>query len=254
MSLTPFLNAIFETGQVAVATLPIGDVEQLKRATPVIDDEARQTLTDAEVAHRLTFAHEPPMFDIEFADRAARWFYLACQCFVSRHLPGEVVESLLSGAKIEGDATTAHAESKAKARMESKGARDAAAISPPPTASAHYSADLTLRYLPDLFRLCRGLAENDPLLAQLRTTGGDWPLSSIGMAGVTPAAARLDTVLADPALRQCYIDRVLTAGDVERLNDTRCKAEALAAAGAHRELIKPRVAEVLWAKEEKNAE
>lgn len=50
---------------------------------------------------------------------------------------------------------------------------------PPKTAAAHVSADLTLRYLPDVLRRVRALAPSDPLVARLSATLRLWPLSGV---------------------------------------------------------------------------
>lgn len=49
----------------------------------------------------------------------------------------------------------------------------------PKTAGAHLSADLTLRYLPDVLRRVRALTPTDSLVALLSTTLRQWPLSGV---------------------------------------------------------------------------
>ena len=49
----------------------------------------------------------------------------------------------------------------------------------PLTASQHLSADLTMRYLPQVLRRARGLDPSDPLVAQLSNTLRTWPLSGV---------------------------------------------------------------------------
>ena len=43
-----------------------------------------------------------------------------------------------------------------------------------------YFVDLTFRYLPDLLQLAKGLAPGDALVAQLKATARQWPLSLVG--------------------------------------------------------------------------
>ena len=49
----------------------------------------------------------------------------------------------------------------------------------PLTPSHHLSADLTLRYLPQVLRRARGLDPSDPLVAQLANVLRTWPLSGV---------------------------------------------------------------------------
>ena len=49
----------------------------------------------------------------------------------------------------------------------------------PLTPSQHLSADLTMRYLPQVLRRARGLDPSDPLVAQLANVLRTWPLSGV---------------------------------------------------------------------------
>jgi hypothetical protein len=49
----------------------------------------------------------------------------------------------------------------------------------PLTPSQHLSADLTMRYLPQVLRRARGLEPSDPLVAQLANLLRSWPLSGV---------------------------------------------------------------------------
>ena len=49
----------------------------------------------------------------------------------------------------------------------------------PLTPSHHLSADLTMRYLPQVLRRARGLDSSDPLVAHLTTVLRAWPLSGV---------------------------------------------------------------------------
>ena len=50
---------------------------------------------------------------------------------------------------------------------------------PPLAPSQHLSADLTMRYLPQVVRRARGLDPSDPLVAQLANVLRTWPLSGV---------------------------------------------------------------------------
>ena len=49
----------------------------------------------------------------------------------------------------------------------------------PLTPAQHLSADLTLRYLPQVLRAARGLDPSDPLVAAARERPRRWPLSGV---------------------------------------------------------------------------
>ncbi|RZK49241.1 MAG: hypothetical protein EOO59_16480 [Hymenobacter sp.] len=69
---------------------------------------------------------------------------------------------------------------------------------------------MTLRHLPALLGLARDLAPADALVLRLQAVGQRWPLSVVGVA---PAPA---AVLAHPALRALYIDRIIERRDRAR--------------------------------------
>ena len=77
----------------------------------------------------------------------------------------------------------------------------------PPSPSVCYSADLSLRYLPDLLSLAKGIASDDPLVHGLHAICRSWPLSSVGV----PDVGELDTgaFLSHPTLRRLYVDRII---------------------------------------------
>jgi hypothetical protein len=86
----------------------------------------------------------------------------------------------------------------------------------PVTAAALFSADLTLRYLPEVHRLARTLAPGDPLLAALQAMAEAQPLSGAGIPPAedgtrTPDAAAWSAMRAHPGLWRLFIDRVIHA-------------------------------------------
>ncbi|MES2466998.1 MAG: hypothetical protein V4675_06830 [Verrucomicrobiota bacterium] len=87
-----------------------------------------------------------------------------------------------------------------------------------PTAAAQFSADLTLQYLPALFRMAQALAPGDPLLPALRHLSAVLPLGSIGFplqdevpAGAEPGAWQ--ALRAHPGLWQLFLDRAVRRQD-----------------------------------------
>lgn len=105
------------------------------------------------------------------------------------------------------------------------------------SAEAIYSADLLLRFLPDLFRLGSGLAPGDPLVANLMQTALSWPYSSIGIQDV--AAEIPQEILNNHSLKLAYIDRVIVKKDTGRLSGTAEKELLKEVLGDHRQLLWP---------------
>jgi hypothetical protein len=97
-----------------------------------------------------------------------------------------------------------------------------------------FSADLCLRQLPELRRLARGLAFNDPLLGCLDTLGKAWPLSSVGME-LGDFVADLKPFWECRALRQLYVDRIMKAKDLGRTKPAEVGEAVIAAMGIHRD-------------------
>jgi hypothetical protein len=62
----------------------------------------------------------------------------------------------------------------------------------PSTAAHHFSADLTLRYLPQILKRARGLDPSDPLVALLEDVLRRWPLSGVLSDVANPPIGSLD--------------------------------------------------------------
>src|SRR5262249_19076034 len=168
-------------------------------------DEAQRLLVDFERLFRLSLAEEPPPLDMAVAGAAAQTLYRLCQCLVYRELiPNQM---LAMGDRLPDI---------------------------PGTASAHYSADLALRFLPDAWRLAKEAAEGDPLVTTIRELATQWPLSSIGIPEL-PALV-IDGIAEHQALLALYVDRIMECRDRSRLNDPRVREAFLTAVGAHHDL------------------
>ncbi len=183
MLLTPFLYDLQTTGAVTLAARPEPFAEADERA-------AQALLREWHAADAREWPGTAPGFDPAAASWAARYLYHTVQLALVRELDETVVAEYLP---------------------------DFAGPVPP---EAIYSADLSLRYLPDLLRLAKGLAPGDALVARLHAMAGQWPLSFVGAAAgpaETGVAAEAEArVLAHPALRQEYIDRIIRAQDRAR--------------------------------------
>lgn len=197
MTLAAFLRSLFDNGCVRLPTVVPFDAAALVGA----DAE----LIAFERLARQELPGDPPAFDLDVARWAALLFFRACQFVVYRDVPADVVQSEL------------------RAPLPARRRPD-----------VDYSVDLTLRYLPDLFAFARAAAENDPLVAELRTLAVRWPLSSVGIAGL--GDLDVSGFIDHPSLRGLYVDRILARGDSTRLADPRVKAAVTTAVGLHREL------------------
>ena len=62
-------------------------------------------------------------------------------------------------------------------------------------------------------------AVDDPLVAGLTQLARDWPLSSVGVAGISTAEIEIGAFFHHPSLRQLYVDRIIEKADATRLDD-----------------------------------
>jgi hypothetical protein len=199
MALDTFLRSLFDHGRLAVPVPDAGEgVTELAAAGAILDG--------FEADWRLDFPGTAPRWDREAALFAARVLYRGAQGVVFRQIDSE---SLRAGFDL-----------------------------PLPdgvdTPSAHYSVDVTLRFLPDLARMARGASADDPLVGLLDTLARQWPLSSVGMPDVEPAS--IEPVAGHPGLLRLYVDRIVAAADLSRLGDPRVADATRRVVGAHDEL------------------
>lgn len=199
MAFVDFLCSLFEDGRVTVPNFDELSDEVLRSGDGVI---ARY-----EAIHRVEMPGDAP----PLVDTAARWaavrFYRACQFAVNRDADEDLLNEEL-GVPLNDQRTP----------------------------SVHYSVDLLLQYLPDLFALARSAAEHDPLVAHLQQWAREWPLSSVGMAAVDNIS--IEPILADASLTQLYLDRVIAKGDESRLTNLRIRKGVQASVGMHTRLAK----------------
>jgi hypothetical protein len=183
-------------------------------------EEAAPTDLEAAVAEldratRPDMAYDAPALSVPVAVWALALLHRASQALVFREIEAEAVRQAL-----------------------------ATPCPQPPSPSVCYSADLALRYLPDLSSLASGIAPDDPLVAGLITLGRAWPLSSVGITGlddVDPSA-----FIDDPSLRQLYVDRIIERGDAARLSHPVVRSAVREAVGAFPDLA-PKLAAALSA-------
>ena len=179
MLLTGFLHHLLTTGAVTLAGRPTPfEPADLAAAEALLRDYHADDVRERPGA--------APAFDVPVALWAAQYLYHTVLLALVRELDETVVLAQLPD--FTGEITPA----------------------------AIYSADLSLRYLPDLLRLAKGLAPGDALVARLHATAGQWPFSFVGAEGGGDAADAEARVLAHPALRQEYVDRIIGTQDRAR--------------------------------------
>jgi hypothetical protein len=179
MTLTHFLTHLVEEGHAYVAN----DIQAFDR------DDVQNATDFLQKVHQndgLDMPDVPPQYSAAAALWAAQFLYRAVQCTVLRHLEADAVKELL------------------KSYPE------------PPTPEAIYSVDLTFRHLPDVFKFAKGLAPDDILVTILRENAVRWHFSSVGM--VVEANMPHGNVLAHPSLRLAYVDRIIQAKDIKRVD------------------------------------
>jgi len=178
-----FVTGLFETGSVHIASREV--------PPDTAFGDCRDLFVDLDEHVRLNLAFEPPAPVFEVTRWACARLYGACLFLVHRDASAEEVREALD--------------------TPCPGGGDPAA--------AAYSADLFLRYLPDVHALAGGLSPGDPLVDALGSLGRRWPLSSVGMKGVDGDRVDLSIFVANRSLRQLYVDRILERGDHSRARD-----------------------------------
>ena len=203
MPLLRFLRQLFDHGRVTVE----------QEVHPKVDAAAvNELLTVYEAAYRQQLPAEMPALHLEAATYGAAMLYRAAQLLIYREASAEDVARTLHLGAAAGTSNSA---------------------------GDQYSVDLCLHFLPDLVRLARAAAQDDPLVARLLQLGACWPLSSVGIAGVVlddVSLRRIGELSQHPGLWRLYIDRVMLTGDAARLVHEPTKFAAKAAIGAFPQL------------------
>jgi hypothetical protein len=152
--LAPFLAKLWDQGEVVFEAAP---------QSPAPDREvASQLLAAAFADHGLEIAGPAIAFDSATALAAADFVHLACWFLLHRDSSAEEVRSRLSLPRR------------------------------PANPAEHLSADLTLRYLPQLQRRARVLAADDILTTLLTQVLRDWPLAGVASDLEEPPTVPVD--------------------------------------------------------------
>lgn len=200
MKLTTFFQTLLESGRVQVLAPPSPIQEEDQQAT-------LNLLSRFYIADSVEMAHKTPDFSPPAALWAAEYFYRAVHLTVLRDLDEAAIRKWLRPY-------TAEAEPE-----------------------AIYSVDLVFRYLPGLFGLAKGLAPRDLLVEILRETAVQWSFSTVGMG--LDSEPDLTHILAHPALRAAYVDRIIRQKDQKRAADPHVAPLVREAMGGFAESIWP---------------
>jgi len=203
MRLLAFLSQLFETGEITVPREPTGT-----------ESEICEFLSTAESVWRQSWPGTPPEFDARIASQAAMTLFVFCQGVVYREIDEFMIRERLS----------------------------AAGLQPGDTPSAHYSADLTLRFLSDVYARLTRTSDEDPLLRVLIEFAKMWPLSAVGIPDTAPG--QLGPVLKQDSMFRTYIDRIIVKADLSRLQNAEVATAVKAAVGEY-DFLAPQLAEAL---------
>lgn len=198
------IQSLVNEGRAAVALYPSG----------TDDADALPVLKQLDEFARDELALDLPAFSPAAALWAARLFHQLCRFIIVRDIPAEYINASCS-----------------LPCPEKRG---------PET---DWSADLTLLHLPRLLQLARHLSNGDPLVEQIKKLAADWPLSSVGIAGLEKL--NLDSFINHPGLRRLYADRIIAAEDTSRLGDPSLDDFLRADLGIHHQLA-PTIAAKLF--------
>lgn len=200
MKLASFLDDLFADGRVTVAgKIMPFDEADLQQAEIVLKKFYDNQLPD--------MPHSPPAFSSKASLWSAEYFYRCIQFVMLRDLPPEKMQETLLPFTGEINAETI------------------------------FSVDLTFSYLPDLLNLAKGLAPDDVLVLHIKQTALQWPFSSVGMnftEEVNP-----EKILQHPSLKYAYLDKIIEARDIKRVNTPQLKELVLEILGNHSELLWP---------------
>ena len=179
MQLASFIKELLNDGQVTLGT-------QLLLAGDTPDQEAIELLKNLYLEEVLHVPFKAPAFDPEAAVWGAKYLFVTTQITVFRDITEEAVKARL---------------------LPYSGSIDAASI---------FSADLMLRYLPDLLQLAKGLAPDDVLVQCLQQTLLAWPFSSVG----TGIAGEIDIrpILSHTSLKYAYRNKIIRHQDKSRIH------------------------------------
>ncbi|KYP15341.1 hypothetical protein [Flavihumibacter sp. CACIAM 22H1] len=154
----------------------------LFNALPITDLQEQQLVVEFLETEFTNEAYDYPFHTLEFDKAAALWaaryLYTTAQLLLYRTYSVEQLPMLLAGFKDDL------------------------------TPEAILSADLCLRFLPDLFDLANKLDYSDPIQSCIVSTLSIWQYSGIKIADAT-LTPKLEIIFSNPCLKQLYLNRIL---------------------------------------------
>jgi len=168
-TLVPFLQTLFTEGRIV-----------LKGRPEPVEADRELALRELEAAfdvHRLDVAGTPIGFDAASALRASEIVRWSSWFLVNRSEPVQELERVLTLPR------------------------------PPLTASEHLSADVTFRFLPQIYRRARSIAPGDRLARFLADLFRAWPLSGV-LSDLAEGPRNLGDLGGHPGLWMLYAERL----------------------------------------------
>ncbi len=176
--LSTFLSDLFTTGEVTIAP-------NIKSIEETDQQQALSILQQFYERDRLEMPVEMPAFEEAAAMWAATYLYRTIQLIFIRQLGKGAIKAHLQPFPVSS------------------------------SPAVLYAVDLTFRYLPDLFHLAKGLAPSDVLVTYLNQIAVAYPFSSVGIE--LKGAVDHTLILEHPALKIAYVDRLIAAKDIKRI-------------------------------------
>ena len=205
--LSEFLDNLFRESIALVPTIQPMDTAERNRVDEVLRLEHAKAIADAPSPE----PNQTPILKVEVARWAAQVLHWATWTMLNREeLVTELPKSLVSS----------------QPRGE--------------TPSEHWSADLCLRFMPDVLEHCRRLSHQDELCVVIEEVLANWPLSATGAQLKIQSCSpqKKSVVLGDAGLRLIVRDRVVESEDTKLwIGDAVIGALLEEAAGLYRDLL-----------------
>ena len=211
MTFASFIETTFNSGQVVVD------------APEEISDEERRTAATLLIEYEKVWRTQLPAGLPEFQQASGIWaaelLYRSAQFLAHRDVNVEFIDAAFSLPM------------------------------PEPSPAAHYSVDLTFRYLCDIWRFAGLASSDDPFSERIVKLVEPWPLSSVGFDQIPLVAEK--SLLEQPALRRMYVDRIIAQAKPEQVTDTELRELIASSVGAFPQLA-PTLAELVTTEDESN--
>ena len=192
-----FLHSLFSSGELVLPRVESAfDVKSVHDALIQLEQHWRRELPGT-----------PPTFLPDVSLKAAQVLMRLCRAVVDRDMGVELAEQMIGQIGLTEDSSP----------------------------EQHYSADLVLRFLPQVADRARRISESDASLELMKKIGQKWPLSSVGMKDCAPD--QLPTALQHSTLWRMYVDRIIAARDNSRVHNPLVRNAIAAALGPFPNLV-----------------